>query len=133
MHLASSTVQSSVEVYSAYKLDLLKKSTVCYSLTHSIIYLDPFSLQLLPALEKTAKELEEKVEGFDRLKDMETKVVDLQKELLWAQVIEIELVRVCVCERENVAKRVCTVVDIPSSHWSISVLGHHDQTNSQKI
>ena len=39
-----------------------------------------------------AKKLEEKVQAFDKLKDMEQRVGDLEKELHWAIVYEIESV-----------------------------------------
>lgn len=51
-----------------------------------------FFLQLLPEYEADAKKLEEKVETFKRLTDMEGKVDKLQKELQWALVAEIEKV-----------------------------------------
>lgn len=49
-------------------------------------------MQLLPEYEADAKKLEEKVETFKRLTDMEGKVDKLQKELQWALVAEIEKV-----------------------------------------
>lgn len=50
------------------------------------------SSQLVPELREEAKKLEEKVQAFDKLKDMEQKVEDLEMELHWAIVYEIESV-----------------------------------------
>lgn len=47
-------------------------------------------MQLLPDYLAEAKKLEEKVETFKRLTDMESKVARLEQELQWALVIEIE-------------------------------------------
>lgn len=47
----------------------------------------------MPLLLKKAKELEEKVDYFESVENMEERVRDLEKELSWAQVIEIEQVR----------------------------------------
>ncbi len=47
---------------------------------------------MLPEFEAAAKKLEEKVDTFKRLTDMEGKVERLQKELQWALVAEIEKV-----------------------------------------
>lgn len=44
-------------------------------------------------MKQEAKKLEEKVQAFDKLKDMEQKVGDLENELNWAIVYEIEAVR----------------------------------------
>ena len=48
---------------------------------------------MLPDLESEAKKLEEKVDTFKRLTDMEGKVDRLQEELQWALVAEIEKVQ----------------------------------------
>ena len=50
-------------------------------------------MQLIPTYREEAKKLEEKVQAFDKLKDMEQRVGDLEKELHWAIVFEIESVR----------------------------------------
>ena len=50
------------------------------------------SAQLLPEYEAEAKRLEEKVDTFKRLTDMEDKLDRLRKELQWALVTEIEKV-----------------------------------------
>ncbi len=47
---------------------------------------------MLPEYESEAKRLEEKVETFRRLSDMENKVASLEKEMQWALVIEIQKV-----------------------------------------
>ena len=44
-------------------------------------------------MKQEAKKLEEKVQAFDKLKDMEQRVGDLENELNWAIVYEIEAVR----------------------------------------
>ena len=51
-----------------------------------------FFLQLVPVYMEEAKKLEEKVQDFDKLKDMEERVGDLERELHWAFVFEIESV-----------------------------------------
>ena len=51
-----------------------------------------FVLQMLREYEKRAKQLEEQVDTFRRLRDMEGKVQQLEMELQWALVIEIEKV-----------------------------------------
>ena len=43
-------------------------------------------------MREEAKKLEEKVQAFNKLKDMEQRVGDLEKELHWAIVYEIEAV-----------------------------------------
>ena len=53
---------------------------------------------MLREYEKRAKQLEEQVDTFRRLRDMEGKVQQLEMELQWALVIEIEKVgQVPVC------------------------------------
>ena len=52
----------------------------------------PLPLQLIPQYERQAKELEEQVQTFELLREMEEKVQQLEKELQWALVIEIEKV-----------------------------------------
>ena len=47
---------------------------------------------MLMEYEKRAKQLEEQVDTFRRLRDMEGKVQQLEMELQWALVIEIEKV-----------------------------------------
>ena len=58
------------------------------------IFLWPPTLnfQLIPVYKEEAKKLEERVQAFDKLKDMEDKVVNLEMELHWALVYEIESV-----------------------------------------
>ena len=51
-------------------------------------------LQLVPQYEKQAKELEEQVQTFERLREMEGKVRELEMEMEWAMVIQIEKVSV---------------------------------------
>ncbi len=63
--------------------------TFSLSLTHTPLSL----LQLVPEYEARAKQLEEQVEAFKRLKEMEEKIEDLEKERQWAIVVEIENVR----------------------------------------
>ena len=48
---------------------------------------------MVPEMLEEAKKLEEKVQEFDKLKDMEQRVGDLENELHWAIVYEIEAVR----------------------------------------
>ena len=50
------------------------------------------SPQLLPEYEAEAKKLEEQVDTFKRLTEMEDKVDRLKEELQWAMVAEIERV-----------------------------------------
>lgn len=52
-----------------------------------------FPVQLLPEYQSQAKKLEEKVDTFKRLTDMEEKVKWLEMELQWAMVAELERVR----------------------------------------
>ena len=47
---------------------------------------------MVPEMLEEAKKLEEKVQEFDKLKDMEQRVGDLENELHWAIVYEIEAV-----------------------------------------
>ena len=47
----------------------------------------------MPVYREEAKKLEERVQDFDKLKDMEERVGDLERELHWALVYEIESVR----------------------------------------
>lgn len=47
---------------------------------------------MLREYEERAKQLEEQVDTFQRLRDMEGKVQQLEMELQWALVIEIEKV-----------------------------------------
>lgn len=48
---------------------------------------------MLPEYQSQAKKLEEKVDTFKRLTDMEEKVKWLEMELQWAMVAELERVR----------------------------------------
>ena len=52
----------------------------------------PCLWQLVPQYREKAKKLEEQVQTFDKLKDMEKKVDELEQELHWAMVYEIESV-----------------------------------------
>jgi hypothetical protein len=61
-----------------------------------------------------AKKLEEKVQAFDKLKDMEQRVEDLENELHWAIVYEIEAVCcLVVC---------CTLVHCQQERMAINIL-----------
>lgn len=67
------------------------------SITHLLktsfsFFLSLHLLQLVPVYMEEAKKLEEKVQDFDKLKDMEERVGDLERELHWAFVYEIESV-----------------------------------------
>jgi len=53
----------------------------------------PLVLQMIPEYESHAKHLEEQMATFSRLEEMEHKVQQLEQELQWALVIEIEKVR----------------------------------------
>lgn len=48
--------------------------------------------QNLPALRNEAKKLEERVESFERFSEMEDKIDQLENELKWAIVMEMEAV-----------------------------------------
>ena len=52
----------------------------------------PLVLQMIPEYESRAKHLEEQMATFSRLEEMEHKVQQLEQELQWALVIEIEKV-----------------------------------------
>ena len=65
---------------------------VCIVLMCLLINPHCFSPQLVPELREEAKKLEEKVQAFEKLKDMEQRVGKLEMELHWAIVYEIESV-----------------------------------------
>ena len=46
----------------------------------------------MPEYKEKAKKLEEQVQTFDKLKDLEKRVDELEQELHWAMVYEIESV-----------------------------------------
>ena len=68
-------------------------SCMCYENMYYASWI--MSPQMVPELREAAKKLEEKVQAFDKLRDMEERVGDLEKELHWAMVYEIEAVRCC--------------------------------------